>query len=101
MTRTTKRQAKTYNGFAIPLKPDTQLGLAMLIAEDEDGHYEPVGVVSTIDEGREIAASNLRYRMRELERGGDPGLCPYEYKIWAQGVDGDYRTAATFLATSL
>jgi hypothetical protein len=28
---------QTYNGFAIPIKPDTDLGMAMLIAEDEDG----------------------------------------------------------------
>jgi len=34
MTRT-RKQPKTYNGFAIPLQPDTELGLAMLIAEDE------------------------------------------------------------------
>jgi hypothetical protein len=31
MTRT-RNQPTTYNGFAIPLQPDTELGLAMLIA---------------------------------------------------------------------
>jgi hypothetical protein len=51
MTRTSRKQAKTYNGFAIPLQPDTELGLAMLIAEDEEGHYEPVAVVVSIAEG--------------------------------------------------
>ncbi len=33
----TKEQTKAYNGFAIPLEPDTELDLAMLIAEDEEG----------------------------------------------------------------
>jgi hypothetical protein len=93
MKTTTKKPAKTYNGFAIPLQPDTALGLAMLIAEDEDGHYEPVAVASTINEAKEIAASDMRGRRRRLERGGDPGLCPYRYMVWAQGVEGSYRIA--------
>ena len=83
----------TYNGFALPLEPDTVLGLAMLIAEDEDGHYEPVAVAATINEAKEIAESNLRGRMRSIERGEDAGLCPVRYKLWARGIDGDYRLA--------
>ena len=86
-------QTNDHNGFEIPLEPCTQLGLAMLIAEDEEGHYEPVAVASTINEAKELAESDLRGRMRRLERGGDPGMCPYTYKLWAQGVDGDYRLA--------
>jgi len=88
-----KKQTTHYNGFAIMLQPDTDLGLAMLIAEDEEGHYEPVAVASTIHEAKELAESDLRGRMRRLERGGDPGMCPYTYKLWAQGVEGDYRLA--------
>ncbi|MGO9231040.1 MAG: hypothetical protein ACLQKA_17765 [Bryobacteraceae bacterium] len=95
------KRPRTHNGFAIPLQPDTQLGLAVLVTEDEEGHYEPVAVASTINEAKELATSDLRGRMRQLERGGDPGLCPYEYKVWAQGIDGDYLVATTFLATSL
>ena len=83
----------TYNGFALPLEPDTELGLAMLIAEDEDGHYEPVAVAATINEAKEIAESNLRCRMRSIERGADAGVCPVRYKLWARGIDGDYRIA--------
>ena len=94
------KRPRTYNGFAIQLQPDTQLGLAMLIAEDEEGHYEPVAVASTINEAKELATSDLRGRTRDLDRGGAP-MCPYEYKVWAQGVDGDYLVATTFLATSL
>jgi hypothetical protein len=41
----TSQQTTTHNGFAIPLLPDTDLGLAMLIAESEDGQHEPVAVV--------------------------------------------------------
>ena len=91
MART--RTQTTNNGFAIPLQPDTQLGLAMLILEDEEGNHEPVAVASTINEAKELAESDLRRRMRRLERGDDPGLCPYTYKVWAQGIDGDYRIA--------
>ena len=89
----TKKQTKSYNGFAIPLQPDTELGLAMLIAEDEEDHHEPVAVVSTINEAAEIAESDLRGRMRRIERGDDPGICPYTYKVWSRGIDGDYRIA--------
>jgi len=89
----TRKQTKNHNGFAIPLAPDTELGLAMLIAEDEDGHYEPVAVAVSINEAKEIAESDLRGRMRSIERGEDAGLCPVRYKLWARGIDGDYRLA--------
>jgi len=82
MARTNK-PAQSNNGFAIPLQPDTDLGLAMLIAEDEEGQHEPVAVAGTIQEAKEIAESDLRSRMRRLERGDDPGICPYTYKLWA------------------
>jgi hypothetical protein len=83
------------------LTESTQLGLAMLIAEDEEGRYEPVAVVASIGEAREIAASDLRGRMRSLERGEDPGLCPYEYKVWANGIDGCYRIAGEWPSASM
>ena len=96
-----KQQRLTTPGFAIVIKEDTELGLATLIAESEDGEYEPIGVVTSISEAREIAQSNLRMRMKEIERGDDPGMCPYCYKVWAQGLEGTYRVAAEILATSL
>src|ERR1017187_6302306 len=67
-TRKLQKQTPT-NGFAIPLTDSTDLGLAMLIAKSEDGQYEPVSVVASIGEAREIAESDLRGRMRRLERG--------------------------------
>ena len=92
MTNTTKT-TKTTPGFAIQLQPDTDLGLAMLIAEDEESRIEPVAVASTINEATEIAASDMRSRMRRLERDEDPGICPARYRLWARGIDGDYRIA--------
>ena len=101
METATKKQHKSFDGFAIPLQPDSDLGLAMLIAEDEEGHHEPVAVASTINEAKEIAESDLRGRMRRLERGADPGTCPYTYKLWARGIDGDYRIALELNADSM
>ncbi len=96
MARTTNRTVQIYNGFAIPLQPDTDLGLAMLIAEGEDGQHEPVAVVGTISEAREVVKSDFRDRMRRLEKGEEAGLCPATYTLWARGVDGSYRKAFTF-----
>jgi hypothetical protein len=100
MPRTRNAATNPTPGFAIEIKDDTDLGLAMLIAEDEEGCYEPVGVVVNINEAREIAASDMCGRRKELERGGAP-MCPYEYKVWAQGIGGDYRVASTISAASL
>jgi hypothetical protein len=75
--------------------------LAILIAEDEEGNIEPVALASTINEAKEIAASNLRGRMQRLERGEDPGLCPYVYKVWAPGIDGGYRIAVAYTIDDL
>ena len=97
-TKQTKTNATP--GFAIEIKDDTELGLAMLIAESEEGHYEPVAVVVSINEGREIAAGDMRGRRKDLERGQTP-LCPYEYKVWSQGIDGTYRVAGAIPAVSL
>ena len=66
------------------------LGSALLIAESEDGRYEPVSTVGTINEAIEMARANLDRRMTELERGGEP-MCPARYIVWARNADGDYR----------
>jgi hypothetical protein len=47
----------------------TDLGIGLLIAESEDGAYEPVAPVSTIREAREMASNDLRGRM------GDAAHC--------------------------
>ncbi len=102
MTKATAAEQKDFasqrrglpSGFAVEITDATDLGLAMLIAEDDAGGYFPVGPVSTVAEGREIARRDLRSRMRQLEQGGEP-FCPETYKVWARGLDGVYA-AATF-----
>ena len=90
MTMTTEKHTSN-NGFTVPLENDTDLGLALLIVEDEEWRYEPVANVSTINEAKELAADDSRRRRERLERDEDPGLCPYTYKLWARGADGEFR----------
>ncbi len=71
---------------------DTELGTAMLIAEDAEGHYEVVGTCCSIGEGREIAYDDMRRRMRLVEKGDD-AMCPDTYKIWSRGWDGAFCVA--------
>ena len=80
----------TRNQVAVPMSPDAELGLAMLIVEDEYGLYEPVAVAGTINEAKELAESDLRGRMQRVERGEDQ-LCPARYLLWGRGGKGDYR----------
>jgi len=70
---------------------DRDLSSALLIAESEDGRYEPVSTVGTINEAIEVARANFKRRMTELERGGEP-MCPARYVVWARNVDGAYRS---------
>jgi hypothetical protein len=88
--RSTPRNATP--GFAIQIKDDTELGLAILVAEFEGGTYQPIAVVVSINEAKGIAEGDMRQRMRDLERGGEPA-CPECYKVWAQGLGGEYIVA--------
>ena len=88
-----QKNQTNYNGFAIPLQPDTDMGNAVLIAEDDDGGYAPICVVATISEAKEMAQSDFRGRMRLTELGADAGLCPVRYTVWARGLGGEYRIA--------
>jgi hypothetical protein len=97
----TKRTTKTYNGFAIPLQPETDLGNAILIVEDEESNYEPIAVAVNTNEGKELAQSDLRERMRRLEQDEDHGICPWQYRLWARGADGRQHVAASWLASEL
>jgi hypothetical protein len=88
-------------GFAIQVLRDTDLGIATLIVEDEEGHYEPINYASSLAEGFEMAKDDLRLRMKNLEGDKDPGLCPYIYKLWARGLDGLQQVAATWNVSEL
>ena len=72
------------------IHPDTDLGLAMLIAEDDEGGYEPVAIASTLSEAYELAASDMALRMKKLNQGNDPGFCPARYALWVRGPWGEY-----------
>jgi hypothetical protein len=99
MKRTNKQAKHATPGFAIRLTEETELGIAMLIAEDESGTYEPLGPAATLGEARELAQHDMRCR-RDLDRGGDP-LCPAVYKVWARGLEGNYTVAAEFDPSTL
>ena len=73
-----------------PIRTDADLGLATLIAEDEEGAYEPIAVASTLSEAYELAASDMALRMKKLNQGNDPGLCPAPYALWVRGQRGEY-----------
>jgi hypothetical protein len=94
------RNRKPYYPFKGQLKDDTDLGIAMLIAETEDGDYEPVGTVATINEAREIARDDMARRMRRLEGGSEP-TCPATYKVWARDYQGEYAIACQIEAATL
>jgi hypothetical protein len=79
---------------------DSSLGIAILIAEDDDGRYWPIGLASTIGEAREIAESDMRVRMRDLERGKTPA-CPAVYTLWSCDLNGEYGVIRKLDAATL
>jgi hypothetical protein len=89
--RTKQTKEAPTPGFAIRITPQTELGLAMLIAETEDGRYEPVAVVASVAEAQEIAKSDFARRVKEISMGCEDVACPARYAIWAQGLGGDYK----------
>ena len=66
-----------------------RLGLGILIAESEDGTYQPIGVVESVEEAKDMASANMAARVRDLEKGGSP-MSVYCFKVWANSANG-YR----------
>jgi hypothetical protein len=64
-TKTRSSATDTTPGFATRLTDETDLGIAMLIAEDDDGE---------LPRGR-AGLNDLRERMRNVENGGE-AFCP-------------------------
>jgi len=90
MARTTKlTKTPATPGFAIEIKDDTKLGLAILVAAYEGGGYRPVGVAISINEAREIAESHRRHYTGPKIAG---------YDLWARGLEGGYVRLATPIA---
>lgn len=80
-------------GCSRVIEETTNLGMGILVVESENGAYQPVAMVGTVREAREIAENDTRNRMGRLETGSDP-LCPARYLVWAQGATGEYATVA-------
>ena len=92
-TRKYTAPADATPGFSIKLEDDTELGRAMLVLEDAEGHYEPVDVVSTINEARELASSHFRSALKTR-----PFFAGRIYRVWARGFSGAYTVASAWEA---
>jgi hypothetical protein len=68
----------------------------LVVAEAEDGGYEPVALASTPIEAEELARADFARRLRRLEQDEDAGLCPHLYRIWARR-QGRYEPAGEIL----
>ena len=73
--------------LADALQPKQNLGLAILIAENDLGHYEPVGVVGTIQEAREMAQHDMAHRLAELAQDRSP-MAADIYRLWGMKSNG-------------
>ena len=104
MKATEKQQPKASQQLCHPaighLGPDVDLGGGMLIAETEDGHYEPIAEVATINEAKELARDDMASRMRRLEGGEEPA-CPAIYRVWSRNYGGRYAIACEMAAATL
>jgi hypothetical protein len=94
--RTNNKRHPLYGRIAA----DADLGIAFLVAETEEGQYEPISPVVTINDAREIASQDMRIRMCDLERGGAPA-CPEAYRVWARGDRGTYSVIREFDAVTM
>ena len=69
----------------------------LIIAENEEGTYQPLNVAGSLNEAREMVDHDRKSRARELEQGKTP-MCVYCYKIWNVGPDGSYKLAEEIAA---
>lgn len=97
MNNVTPKQPRTREQRIIT--ETTDLGTGLLVAESEDGAYQPVGAVATIREAREIAASDKRGRVLRLNKGSEP-MCPARYMVWARGDSGEFAIVAEIATSS-
>ena len=63
----------------------------MLIVEDEEGNYQPIGMAGSMAEAAELAQADMAMRKARLEADKDPGICPHAYRYWSRGFSGEYR----------
>jgi hypothetical protein len=62
----------------------------LIVCEDEEGNYEPIGEAYNESEAREIIDSVMRGKMKTLAADGDPGICPYIWKGFTRTASGRY-----------
>ena len=84
---TTKKSAwKTWNGFAIEIKDDTEVDGILMQELHVPGfpttYNKPVAAVVSVNEAREIAATRK-----------NPEPCTY--RLWARGIEGEYIPVPT------
>ena len=78
--------------FSCSLTNNTELGLAVLMAEFDDGSVDILSVVGTIAEAIELANEDRSERMDNIVN-----FQPAEtYRVDARGIEGRYHTAATW-----
>ncbi len=65
------------------------LGSAILTVESEDGHYEPIGIASSLEEACELSLGDLNGRSIQRD-----DLCPHRYALFVRGTLGKYQLAA-------
>jgi hypothetical protein len=82
-TQNAKSRAYATPGFSCVIDRTTDLGLAMIIAELPDGTYQPVGLASSLSEAEEVIST---YR----------GPAGDTFRLWARGLRGEHKVAATF-----
>jgi hypothetical protein len=61
----------------------------LIVMEQSDGPYEPVGIASSQDEALDLISHDYHRRKPEND-----DLCPEGYALWNRDPNGHYRRAA-------
>ena len=72
-------------------------GLTLIIAENEEGAYQPLAVAGSLNEAMKMVAHDRKSRMRDLEKVKST-MCVYCYKIWATAPDVPYMLSVEIQA---
>lgn len=62
----------------------------LIVMEQSDGPYEPVGIASSQDEALDLISHDYHRRKPEND-----DLCPESYTLWNRDANGHYRRDAT------
>ncbi|MEP7354742.1 MAG: hypothetical protein ABI824_16050 [Acidobacteriota bacterium] len=67
--------------------PNNDLGTALLVIEFEGGAHQPLALVSTLAEAREI----VEYNFGSRARNANESACPTTYRLWARDDRGEFQ----------